>query len=413
MQKMRWTLLLLASGLLVLSGCAVTEIIEAEETELIVAEAPPDESMLLDIGVVEFAAGIPANNDPDDSGIYAEIRSAEARYLPYHLKTTLQGTGHWGAVRVIPSRSAFTDVIISGAIDESDGEYITLDITVEDAQGRHWYDKSYETQTGVSSYSQNRDRRMDPYQKVFNDIANDLRAYVDALPPGIIHEVRQVSELKFFADMSPRAYGEHLVSDDEGVVRAVRLPAENDPAVARLRQIRERDRLVVDTLNEHYANFYYGIAIPYRSWRKTSREESINYRQVKRSATMQTLLGAVVLAGSLAVDTGDSNYKQQRMKGNLQAIAIGQGLEAIFAGVGRRSEAKMHIEAIKELSESFGAEAAPMVVTVEGETRRLTGTAAAQYESWRRLLKEIYEAETGFVGTDDTAGPVRIPEPAS
>ena len=116
---MRWTLLLLAPGLLALSGCAVTEIIEAEETELIVAEAPPDESMLLDIGVVEFAAGIPANNDPDDSGIYAEIRSAEARYLPYHLKTTLQGTGHWGAVRVIPSRSAFTDVIISGAIDES------------------------------------------------------------------------------------------------------------------------------------------------------------------------------------------------------------------------------------------------------------------------------------------------------
>ena len=50
---------------------------------------------------------------------------------------------------------------------------------------------------------------------------------------------------------------------------------------------------------------------------------------------------------------------------------------------------------------AFGAEAAPMVVTVEGETRRLTGTAAAQYESWRRLLKQIYEAETGFVDTAD------------
>jgi hypothetical protein len=83
-----------------------------------------------------------------------------------------------------------------------------------------------------------------------------------------------------------------------------------------------------------------------------------------------------------------------------------------MAGFGRRSEAKMHIEAIKEISESFGAEAAPMVVTVEGETRRLTGTGAAQYESWRRLLKEIYEAETGFVDTADTATPVRVPEPA-
>jgi hypothetical protein len=413
LHKLKWTSLILAPWLFALSGCAVNEVIEAEETELIVAEAPPDESMLLDIGVVEFAGGIPANNDPEDSGVYTEIRSAETRYLPYHLKTTLQGTGHWGAVRVIPSRSAFTDVIISGVIEESDGEFITLEITVEDAQGRHWYDKSYEAQTGVSSYSQNRDRRMDPYQKVFNDIANDLRAYVDALPPGLIHEVRQASELKFFADMAPLAYGEHLASDEDGIVSVVRLPAENDPAVDRLRQIRERDRLVVDTLNEHYANFYYGIAIPYHSWRKTSREESINYRQVKRSATMQTLMGAVVLAGSLAADTGDSNYRQQRMKNSLQSIAIGQGFEAIMKGVSRGREANMHIEAIKELSESFGAEAAPMVVTVEGETRRLTGTAAAQYESWRRLLKEIYKAETGFVDTTETASPVRIPEPAS
>jgi hypothetical protein len=396
----------------VLFGCAVDEVITAEETELVVAETPPDETMLLDIGIVEFAGGVPGNNDPEKSGVYEEIRSAEARYLPYHLKTTLQGTGHWGAVRVIPSREAFSDIIISGAIEESDGEFVTLEVSVEDAQGRHWYTRSYKTQTGVSSYSQNRDRQLDPYQKVFNDIANDLRAYVKTLPPKTVHQVRQVSELKFFADMSPQAYGEHLAETDDGSLAIVRLPAENDPAVARLRQIRERDRLVIDTLNEHYANFYYGIAIPYHSWRKTAREEAINYRQVKRSATMQTLIGAVVLAGSLAADTSDSSYSKQRMKGNLQSIAIGQGLETIFSGVTRRSEAKMHIESIRELSESFGAEAAPMVVTVEGETRRLTGTAAAQYESWRRLLKQIYEAETGFVDRGESANPVRVPEPA-
>jgi hypothetical protein len=71
----------------------------------------------------------------------------------------------------------------------------------------------------------------------------------------------------------------------------------------------------------------------------------------------------------------------------------------------------MHVEAIRELSESFGAEAAPMVVSVEGQTRRLTGTAAAQYETWRRMLKEIYEAETGFVTTEDSSAPQRVSEP--
>ena len=394
-----------------LPGCSVNEVITAEETELIVAEAPPEESMLLDIGIIQFAEGISKDNKSSDTQVYEEIRAAESRYLAYHLKTTLQGTGHWGAVRVIPSSSAFTDVVISGEIAESDGEYVTLEVNVADARGQTWYRKSYSTQTGVSSYSVNRDRRMDPYQKIFNDIANDLRTHVAQMTPKAVADIQHVSELQFFSDMSPEAYGEHLAVNEDGVISAVRLPAENDPAVDRLRQIRERDRLVVDTLNEHYANFYYGIAIPYHSWRKTAREESINYRQVRRSANLQTLMGAVVLAGSLAVNT-DSGGKQTRsVNRSLQGIGIQQGFESMFGGISRRSEANIHLESIKELSESFGAEAAPMVVSIDGQSRRLTGTAAAQYESWRRLLKQIYESETGFVEPVEDNLPERVPEP--
>jgi len=396
---------------LLLPACTVNEVITAEETELIVAEAPPEESMLLDIGIIQFAEGVPEDNDPNDTQIFEDIRAAESRYLAYHLKTTLQGTGHWGAVRVIPSSSAFTDVIVTGEIAESDGEFVTLTVNVGDARGQNWYSKSYSTQTGVSSYSVNRDRRLDPYQKIFNDIANDLRAHVAQMPPKEVENIQQVSELQFFADMSPAAYGEHLAVAEDGVVSVVRLPAENDPAVDRLRQIRERDRLVVDTLNEHYANFYYGISIPYRSWRKTAREESINYRQVRRSANLQTLMGAVVLAGSLAVDTSGGGRQTQNINRSLQGIGIQQGFESMFGGISRRSEANIHLESIKELSESFGAEAAPMVVSVEGESRRLTGTAAAQYESWRRLLRQIYESETGFVEPIEDNLPERVPEP--
>ncbi|MCH8060136.1 MAG: hypothetical protein IIA11_06725 [Proteobacteria bacterium] len=411
MRTMKGTSLLIFLTCLASTGCTVNEVVTAQETELIMAQAPPDEALLLDIGIIHFKEGISSKNDSSATGIYDEIRSAESRYLAYHLKTTLQGTGHWGAVRVVPSLDAYTDVIISGTIKESDGEFIVLQISVADARGQQWYRRDYSTQTGISSYSRNRDRRQDPYQKVFNDIANDLRAYVAQLPPKTIRQVRQVSELQFFADMSPRAFGEHLATDADGLVTAVRLPAQNDPSVDRLRQIRERDRLVVDTLNEHYANFYYGIAIPYHSWRKTAREEAINYRQVKRASTMQILMGAVVLAGSMAVDTDSGGRNTRNINRSLRNIGLSQGFETMFAGFSRRSEASMHLEAIKELSESFGAEAAPMVVTVEGQTRRLTGTAAAQYESWRRLLKEIYEAETGFVDSADVSAPERVPEP--
>ena len=316
-------------------------------------------------------------------------------------------------MRVIPSRQAFTDIIVSGQIEKSDGEFVALEVTVNDATGRHWFSKAYETQTGLTSYSDRRDRRLDPYQKIFNDIANDLHAFAEQMPHKDLVQTRQVSELQFFADMSPLAYGEHLATNDDGIYSIARLPAENDPTVARLRQIRERDRLVVDTLNEHYANFYYGIAIPYRNWRKVSRQESIAYRQVKRSARMQTLVGVVVLAGSLAVDTNNSSSsRQRRVNRNLQYMGVSEGLNRIIGGIQRSGEADSHLAAIAELSESFGSQAAPMVVNVEGQERRLTGTAEAQYEGWRRLLKEIYQAETGFTQTVDVGAPSRTTERA-
>ncbi len=408
MVRVRLLVLLLC---LVGTGCTVNEVIVAEESDLVVAETPVEESRLLDVGIVEFAPGLDGDNDPRKSGVYEEIRLAETKYLAYHLKTTLQGTGHWGAVRVIPSRQAFTDIVISGDIEKSDGEFVELDVTVEDAAGRHWFDRTYKMQTGVTSYSDRRDRRLDPYQKVFNDIANDLYAYASQLPPKQLQQTRQISELKFFADMSPLAYGEHLAEDDDGYATIVRLPAENDPTVDRLRQIRERDRLVVDTLNEHYANFYYGIAIPYRDWRKVTRQESVAYRQVKRSARIQTLVGVVILAGSLAAETeNSSSSRQRRVNRGLQNLGISEGLNRIVGGIRRGSEADSHVAAIGELSESFGAQAAPMVVSVEGQERRLTGTAQAQYEGWRRLLKEIYQAETGFTQTVDVGVPARTNE---
>lgn len=91
-------------------------------------------------------------------------------------------------------------------------------------------------------------------------------------------------------------------------------------------------------------------------------------------------------------------------------MGIYEGFNRVIGGLRRNSEANIHLDSIAELSESFGAEAAPMVVNVEGQERRLTGTAQAQYESWRKLLREIYEAETGFSAANETVAPVRTAE---
>ena len=391
-----------------LCGCTVSEIITPEQTELYVATLDMSESMLLDVGIVNFSEGIPKKNNIEKTGIYPEVRMAEARYLPYHIKSTLQGTGFWGAVRVIPSRYAFTDVTISGVIERSDGEYVDLRVMAEDSLGNLWFEREYSMQTGITSYAEYRDRTQDPYQKVFNDIANDLRDYASALTPKQVSRIRQASELKFFADMAPIAFAEHLETDEDGLSTIVRLPAENDPMVDRLRQIRERDHLVIDTLNEHYANFYYGIALPYEGWRKTAREQAVAYRQTRRSATIRALLGVVVVAGSMQIDTSGSH---SRTKQATQFVGINRGMQTIYDALRMRSSANIHRENIRELSESFVAEATPLVIQVEGQTRRLTGTAEAQYEGWRKLLREIYSVETGFTEEVSVGVPARSADP--
>ena len=405
--------LLIAAFLFVFvgTGCTVSEVIHAEQTRLDVASIQVSEALLLDVGVLNFDAGVPDENNPEESRIYPEVREAEARYLPYHIKTTLQGTGFWGAVRVIPSMDVATDIYVDGVIEESDGEYLTLVLSAGDAIGNFWFEKEYSMQTGISSYAEYRDKTQDPYQKVFNDFANDLHAYVLTLEPKQITRIREVSELKFFADMAPDVFGEHLAYDENGIANVQRLPAENDPMVDRLRQIRERDRLVVDTLNEHYANFYYGIALPYEGWRKRTREQSVAYRQQRQSAMRRALLGAAVIAGSMSVDVGSSSYSRYRAQRIAQTVAIDRGWRTIMDAFAQHRAASIHREEIKELSESFVAEAAPMVVQIEGETMRLTGTAEAQYESWRKLLREIYRTETGFSDGVQVGDPARSQQP--
>ncbi|HKL63127.1 MAG TPA: hypothetical protein VJ883_07150, partial [Woeseiaceae bacterium] len=212
--------------------------------------------------------------------------------------------------------------------------------------------------------------------------------------------------------LAPRVYDDYIAQTDRDRYEILRLPAENDPMLRRLRQVRERDNLFVDTLNEHYANFYYGIAIPYEGWRKAAREQAITYREMRRSAILRGLAGVAVVAGAVAADTDSSSGTARRTKRALQTFAIHGGLEMIGSAFRRNAEARLHKESIRELADSFSSEAAPMVVTVKGQTRRLTGTAEAQYEQWRRLLHEIYEAETGLADEIQVGPPSRELSPS-
>ena len=392
-------------------GCAIAKIEKAvvEEVDLAVASTSLAEERLLDVGIIEFDPNI--NPDKREDFVYPDIRRAEARYIPYHLKSTLERAGYWGAIRVLPSRSAHVDVTVSGRILKSDGESATVYFEVWDATGARWFGREYDTRTGRNSYSNRRDYANDPYQNVYNEFANDFAAFADEKTVAEIETIRQVTELNFMADLAPNVFGDYLAEDKQGVRSIQRLPAESDPMVGRLRRVRERDQLFIDTLNEHYANFYYGIAIPYEDWRRAAREEVLSYKEIRRSAFIKQIAGVVTVAAALSADVDQGRDSGARAQRALRNMVVYSGLEAIRGGFTLRASANLHKESIAELADSFGAEAADMVVEVRGQTRRLSGTAEAQYGQWRKLLQEIYEAETGFTDEAVIGVPERAPHP--
>jgi len=65
-------------------------------------------------------------------------------------------------------------------------------------------------------------------------------------------------------------------------------------------------------------------------------------------------------------------------------------------GMDINAQSTLHEEEISELGASFGSETEPMVVEVDGEIHKLTGSAETQYAQWRVLMKKLYASETGM-----------------
>ena len=354
-------------------------------------ELPPEE--LLDIGILLFDPNIP---EEEDDFIFPEIRKAEARYMPFHLKKTLQDTGFWGGVWVLPEISEAIDLIVTGRIEVSDGLDISIRVGVWDITGKEWINKVYSSTIAQSSYSKRRDLTQDPYQNVYNKIANDLVKIKQQFETEELERISEIGDIRFAAELIPNVYNEYLVKDKKNIYQAQRLPDDDDAIMQRVYNIQEREFLLLDTLNEYYAQLYENISQPYEDWRKLSREDMITYQELKKSARTRQLLGAAALLGAIASD-GDS-----RASSTMRQMAIYGGMEAMRSGFGKASEAKIYKESMKELGTAFDSQAEPLIIELEGQTIRLTGNAQEKFLEWRKLLKQIYIDETGFQISDSS-----------
>ena len=416
------TVLAAAAALTSLSGCIVTDSKPLPKINPTQAKQQIQQSELLDVAIRYLNPGVPARTPNDDEAlakrrIFPEVRQAEARYMPALLRSTLESSSQWGAVRVVPPNVEFVDVLVSGKIIESTGAKLALEMSAQDSQGRVWIkQKHYSSVADEGSYKTPASlKARDPFQNVYSQIANDLVAARDLLSAAERAEVRRVTQLKFAQDFAPTALSGYLATADAktGLVRPARLPASDDPVLLRVEKIRERDATVVDTLDGYNGNFADQMSDSYGQWRKATDEEIGKEDKAKSQARARTALGAAAVLASIFIGNQCGSNPSTVCRNAQDAARYGAqigGVAAVYSGIKKYGEAKTHAQAMRELSSSYQGEVAQQVVEVQGRTLKLTGTAEEQYREWRKLLSDLYREDSGGVAS---APPAAAAAPAT
>jgi len=392
MRIMLRNLTTLVTAALFLVSCATHTVKSTSYTPIVRDSQDTPEYLLLDVGVAVFDPGLDEIKKSEEDVTNHEIRVAESRYAPFLLSETLQRSANWGIVRVMPNQESPMDVSLKGTILSSNGEQMAIRIEVSDSTGRQWYTKEYKEEVSKFSYEPSERQKNDPFQVVYNTIANDLLEYRKRnLKNDELTEIRTVSEMLFAQRFSPDVFGQYLIKDQNGNLQVVSLPAESDPLLERVRGIRERDFMFIDTVQDYYATYVRQMRLPYDSWRQQSYEETIEVRDLKNSARRRFIAGTAVVLGGLAAASSGGNYATQTGG----AVGVGAGAVLIKSGFDKRAEAKIHMDALEELGQSLENEVAPRVLDLDNRSITLTGSVEEQYAQWKEVLADLYAAEVG------------------
>jgi hypothetical protein len=344
---------------------------------LVTANSSPSETQAFDIGVLVFK-NLAGNEEITQSGaeIFSQIRKTETQTLPVALRSTLAASNQWGVVRVLPAADPSLDLIVEGTILSSDGADLVLHIRTTDSTGRVWLDRDYADNARVADYPDAApmllDRGLtfgiDPFQDMYAAIANDLLAVRQSLTQAALDGIHNVSQLRYASDLSPEAFSRYLEEDAQGLLSATRLPASNDPLLRNVADIRARNEIFIDTIDEYYEALYQDVKPIYDIWRQYSFEQVVEER-----ASLERARSGNTNSGSF---------------------------EAISQNYNRYKWSKIFEQEFVALASGFVSETAPAVLELSRNVNGLSGPVEEQYAQWRVLLRGLFEIETE--GLDST-----------
>ena len=357
------------------------------------------EHLLLNVGVKVLDANVPKSYDERTAlNITDEIRRAEANYIAHFAKELLQSTGNWGAVRVLPRDSYAVDLTISGTIMHSDGERLIVQITVQDARGVIWLEDEYETLASKFAYDPQIPANVDPFQSMYKSVADQMYQFHAQLSAEEIQEIRTTAELLFAQEFSPDVFDNHITVEKGDVVRIARMPSEEDPMLRRVRQIREREYLFIDTLDEYYGDFASRMYPSYQKWREGSYEDAIAFREERNKARAKMIAGGLMIAGGAVMQRSSATATEYAG----YAGVIG-GAGEVLGAIQARANLTLHGAALRELGVSAAADISPHTLELENATISLMGSVDEQYTELKRILRRLFFEDYQLPIPDDVA----------
>lgn len=365
--------LLIGLALLGLVACASPPVAEIELPEPVDVELSVAHQVIaqpLNVSILLFETSV---TDAPIGRIYEPIRNAEAAYLPVLLRNTLNESGHWGSVSVVPTLDTASELFVTGQIVQSDAVELAVRFRVVDSRGVVWLDEEYRDYASEESYLEVQSEIEDPFKDMFNHLANDMSTYLLTLDQKAHAALLDTAMLRYAMLLSPEAFSNYLVPDEQGHIRLNGLPAANDPLYRYVREIRGREFEIQDVVDDHFENFHTDMRRVYPYWRQSSFE----------------LL----------------SYNNQLATG---ASAGGRGSWQDVERVYRLyRERKLNEDELRELAMSFEREIDPTVAELEGRVIELQGSLVTQYQNWREILRQIYQEVTANTPDLSVPDPVR------
>lgn len=372
--------------LLLLSGCAQTIPEPVERPLDLVGDVPlvrptqiPTQDSLLEVGVQIFGTEFKEEEYEIGDWVFDEIIQKETQFLPHLLKNTLVDSNQWGAVRVIPESDPSLDLTVQGEIIQSDGQTLELRIRAVDSSGREWLDRVYADQSVQEEYPESTRFTLDntfdaanfvdPFQDIYDRIANDLLAVRGSLSEQELAELNLVTDMLYARDLSPESFDDALARNDEGQLVLQGIPARDDPMMARVADMKYRHHLFIDTVDEYYQTLYDDIQPAYVLWRRYSIDQLAEVETSRQEANQS--------------DYGNSS-----------------GFLSLSQRYDRFKWSKIFEREFSDLAAGFNNELAPAFLELNSQVHGLTGTMEQQYREWRGILRRLFELESGEIGAD-------------